>query len=69
MTAMALQALAKYQDQKSVQSATDKALTWLSKVQDSKGGYASWARRTSNPLRRSSSPSASWGFLWMTAVS
>ena len=27
MTAMALQALAKYQDQKSVQSATDKALT------------------------------------------
>ncbi len=42
MTAMALQALAKYQDQKSVQSATDKALTWLSKVQDSKGGYASW---------------------------
>ena len=42
MTAMALQTLAKYQDQKSVQSATDKALTWLSKVQDSKGGYASW---------------------------
>ena len=42
MTAMALQALAKYQDQKSVQSATDKALTWLSKAQDSKGGYASW---------------------------
>ena len=42
MTAMALQALAKYQDQKSVQSATDKALTWLSKNQDSKGGYASW---------------------------
>ena len=42
MTAMALQGLAKYQDQKSVQSATDKALTWLSKAQDSKGGYASW---------------------------
>ena len=42
LTAMALQALAKYQDQKSVQSATDKALTWLSKAQDSKGGYASW---------------------------
>ena len=42
MTAMALQALAKYQDQKAVKSATDKALTWLSKAQDSKGGFASW---------------------------
>lgn len=42
MTAMALQALAKYQDQKAVKSATDSALSWLSKNQDSKGGYASW---------------------------
>ena len=42
MTAMALQALAKYQDQKAVKTATDKALTYLSKAQDSKGGYASW---------------------------
>ena len=39
---MALQALAKYQDQKAVKTATDKALTYLSKAQDSKGGYASW---------------------------
>ena len=42
ITAMALQALAKYQDQKAVKTATDKALTWLSKNQDSKGGFASW---------------------------
>lgn len=42
ITAMALQALAKYQDQKAVKTATDKALTYLSNVQDSKGGYASW---------------------------
>ena len=39
ITAMALQALAKYQDQKAVKSATDKALDYLSDVQDSKGGY------------------------------
>lgn len=42
ITAMALQALAKYQDQKAVKTATDSALTWLSKNQDSKGGFASW---------------------------
>ena len=42
ISAMALQALAKYQDQKAVKTATDKALTYLSKAQDSKGGYASW---------------------------
>ena len=42
ITAMALQALAKYQDQKAVKAATDSALSWLSKNQDSKGGFASW---------------------------
>ena len=42
ISAMALQALAKYQDQKAVKTATDSALTWLSKNQDSKGGFASW---------------------------
>lgn len=42
MTAMALQALAKYQDQKAVKTATDSALSWLSRNQDSKGGFASW---------------------------
>ena len=42
ISAMALQALAKYQDQKAVKTATDKALTYLSKAQDSKGGFSSW---------------------------
>ena len=42
ISAMALQALAKYQDQKAVKTATDKALTYLSKAQDSNGGFASW---------------------------
>ncbi len=46
ITGMALQALAKYQSQSAVKTATDKALTCLSKMQDSDGGYASW--ETSN---------------------
>ena len=46
ITGMALQALAKYQTQSAVKSATDEALTCLSKMQDANGGYASW--ETSN---------------------
>ena len=46
ITGMALQALAKYRTQSAVKVATDKALTCLSKMQDSDGGYASW--ETSN---------------------
>ena len=46
VTGMALQALAKYQAQSAVKAATDKALTCLSKMQGSDGGYASW--ETSN---------------------
>ncbi len=46
ITGMALQALAKYQTQSAVKTATDKALTCLSKMQDNNGGYASW--ETSN---------------------
>ena len=42
ISAMALQALAKYQDQKAVKTATDKALSYLSNVQDNKGGFSSW---------------------------
>ena len=42
LTAMALQALAKYQTQKPVQTATDQALTCLSALQDKTGGYRSW---------------------------
>lgn len=46
ITAMALQALANYQDQKKVKIATDQAVECLSKMQDASGGYASWG--TSN---------------------
>ena len=42
ITAMALQALAKYQDKAAVKKATKEALDCLSKIQDEKGGYASW---------------------------
>lgn len=42
VTGMALQALAKYQTQTAVQTATDRALDCLSKMQDADGGYASW---------------------------
>ena len=40
ITGMALQALAKYQDQAEVKSATDRALSWLSKNQNSDGSYS-----------------------------
>jgi hypothetical protein len=42
LTGMALQALAKYQDSPKVKAATDKALTFLSELQDEKGGYFGW---------------------------
>lgn len=42
LTAMALQALAKYQDQRQVKAAIDRALICLSERQDGNGGYASW---------------------------
>ena len=42
VTAMALQALAKYQAQDAVKAATDRALDCLSRMQGSDGGYAGW---------------------------
>ena len=42
ITAMALQALAKYQDQKAVKAATDRALSWLSKNQNSDGTFSTY---------------------------
>ena len=42
VTAMALQALAKYQEQENVSTAIEKALLLLSSLQDSSGGYTSW---------------------------
>ncbi len=41
ITAMALQALAKYQERADVRAATEKALACLSRLQNSEGGYAS----------------------------
>lgn len=46
ITGMALQALAKYQDQAAVKTATEKALACMSKMQGATGGFASW--ETSN---------------------
>lgn len=42
ITGMALQALAKYQDQAAVQTATGQALACMSERQDEEGGFASW---------------------------
>ncbi len=42
ITAMALQALSKYQNKKEVKHATEKALNCLSKMQNKDGGYESW---------------------------
>ncbi|MDR1205195.1 MAG: S-layer homology domain-containing protein [Peptococcaceae bacterium] len=42
LTGMAIQALAKYQDKPEVKAATDKALVFLSDLQDNKGGYTGW---------------------------
>lgn len=42
ITAMVLQALAKYQDRKDVAEATERGLTFLSKKQNSNGGYTSY---------------------------
>lgn len=42
LTAMALQALARYQSQSEVKAATDRALARLSAMQDADGGFSSW---------------------------
>ena len=42
VTAMALQALAKYQDRSDVKEATERALTWLSRNQKSDGTFATY---------------------------
>ncbi len=46
MTAMALQALAKYQSQTAVKAAVTRALTRLSALQNATGGYSSWGTAT-----------------------
>lgn len=46
LTAMALQALAKYQDQADVAAAIDRALSCMSGLQTASGGFASWGVET-----------------------
>ncbi|WP_054741184.1 prenyltransferase/squalene oxidase repeat-containing protein [Cellulosilyticum ruminicola] len=50
ITAMALTALAKYQDQKEVKLATQKALNCLSKLQNNEGGYTSYGVKNSESV-------------------
>ncbi len=47
ITGMALQALAKYQDQPAVKKATDAALTCVSRMQGADGGFAAWGTESS----------------------
>ena len=47
ITGMALQALAKYQDQEKVKTATEKALTCISEMQNADGGFGSWGTTNS----------------------
>lgn len=50
MTAMALQALAKYQDHQDVKAATERALSWLSKQQLNNGGFKAFGVETSESI-------------------
>lgn len=47
ITGMALQALAKYQNRRDVKQACEEALTCMSKMQNSQGGYSSWGTANS----------------------
>ena len=50
ITGMALQALAKYQDQAAVSAATQQALDCLSRMQTSDGGFSSWGTTNSESV-------------------
>ncbi|MCI7472599.1 MAG: S-layer homology domain-containing protein [Clostridiales bacterium] len=47
ITGMALQALAKYQDQPAVKQATEEALACMSEMQNANGGFGSWGTANS----------------------
>lgn len=47
VTAMALQALSKYQNDESVKAATEKALSLMSESQNENGGFSSWETENS----------------------
>ncbi len=67
---MALQALAKYREQSSVQLAANRALVCLSAMQNADGGFSSWGRENAEscaqvlPLR-----STRWALTRTTAAS
>lgn len=50
MTAMALQALAKYREQPEVEAAVERGLAVLSSLQEPDGGYASWGSSNSESV-------------------
>lgn len=50
VTAMALQALAKYQNDSKVKTAINKALACLSNLQNNEGGYYSWGSKNSESV-------------------
>ena len=50
ITAMVIQALAKYQDNKDVKAATDRALDVLSKLQTENGGFSSYGAESSESI-------------------
>jgi hypothetical protein len=50
ITGMVLQALAKYQDRPEVKEATDRALAFLSELQDENGGYFGWHSENSESV-------------------
>ncbi len=50
ITGMALQALAKYQSSAAVKTATDRALSCLSNMQESSGGFSSWGTSNSESV-------------------
>ena len=50
ITAMTLQALAKYQDQPEVAAATERGLSVLSSLQEEGGGFASWGTSNSESI-------------------
>lgn len=50
VTAMALQSLAKYNDQPQVKASIDRALSVLSKLQNDEGGFESWGTKNSESV-------------------
>lgn len=61
MTAMVLQALAKYQDQPKVKLAGKLALGTLSRLQDDKGGFASWGQANAESTAQVLMALCEWG--------